>query len=223
MKKSEMKQIINTAKELGVFHADATIEQLAERIKAKTGNTTTTAAVKDDGFEGFKVPADFKLKPGRPQDPTSKRQAELAEKHEYRLGVYRQSLIEKGMSEEDAMKVDTIPADYVLPKGRPVVPGSKRQQELAKKAGHVSTGEKGRPIDPTSKRQQELLGKEVRRMKAYLGTLGKSQDEINAAVKAAYPDYIEPVKAESTDITVTVEAETIETDVMDAVHIEDEE
>lgn len=79
-----------------------------------------------------------KRKPGRPVDPTSKRQLEL-----------------KAKSESDVKRKP----------GRPINPNSERQQRLAEMALKRENGEikRGRPVDPTSERQKRLAEMEARK------------------------------------------------------------
>ena len=79
-----------------------------------------------------------KRKPGRPVEPTSKRQLELKAK------------LESGEQKKP---------------GRPVDPNSARQQRLAEMELKRENGEikRGRPVDPTSERQKRLAEMEARR------------------------------------------------------------
>lgn len=132
-------------------------------------------------------------KPGRPSNPNSARQQQLAEKAK-RLAELKEMGIETGK------------------RGRPANPNSARQILLKEKAEHKQQiiaakkkelgkeakdmtdeeigllcgfGKKGRPADPNSKRQQELAEKEARKAanggKVKLGRPKTKEDEIVVA------------------------------------------
>lgn len=70
------------------------------------------------------------------------------------------------MTTNESPAVTTAPAKEVKVKGRPPVPGSKRQLKLAEMAAKKASGEeikRGRPADPTSKRQERLAAQEARK------------------------------------------------------------
>jgi len=173
MTKSQIKQVQKTAKEMGLDTTKHSVEELVQHIAKKSGNEAIKhiadkEAAKDDVIV---IPADFKMKPGRPVDPTSKRQADEQAKHEHRLAIYKQKQLDAGMSQEDVDKITELPEDFKLQQGRPVVPGSARQQRLAEK-GTSGTGKQGRPLNPTSERQKKLAKQMENRTKAYLAQMG---------------------------------------------------
>ena len=90
--------------------------------------------------EGDEAPTEeAKKAPGRPKDPTSKRQQRIAE-------------------------LEAKRAAGVLRRGRPENPNSKRQLEIKRREALIAAGVEikcGRKKDPNSKRQQEIAAREA--------------------------------------------------------------
>jgi len=147
--------------------------------------TPTTGEAVETTPEVIVIPADFKMRPGRPVDPTSKRQADEAAKQEHRLAIYKAKLKAEGATQEEIDAVKELPEDFKLKQGRPVVPGSERQQKLAK--GSVGNGKQGRPTNLNSERQKKLAQQMENRTRAYLAQLGIT-DPSKVVVRLETPD-----------------------------------
>lgn len=97
---------------------------------------------------------------GRPTNPTSKRQIELAEKAEKRaLGLVKRGRPIDPTSKHAIEKVNK--GESTGKRGRPVVEGSKHHQAIQEKqakiaAGWVTTGQRGRPVVSDSDRQRKI-------------------------------------------------------------------
>jgi len=95
---------------------------------------------------------DFKMPLGRPADPNSKRQLQIAER-------------EKWIAE---MKLKHG-ADWTPKQGRPADPNSKnfkaKQELIARKSDPNYVAKQGRPVDPNSPRQLKLKQQAERRAK----------------------------------------------------------
>jgi len=99
-------------------------------------------------------------RPGRPVDPNSKRQLEIASKGD-RQGtgergrpVDPNSARQQKIAADEKRRAGIVANGGVVKRGRPVDPNSKRQLQMGdKKEG---TGLKGRPVDENSARQQKL-------------------------------------------------------------------
>lgn len=113
-----------------------TAEMITDKATEKIANI---AEVAKQAIEATLPNADVKVipmvKPGRPVDPNSTRQIELALKAQLR-------------------------AEGKLNRGRPSVPGSARQlreaEKAIKRAKGELTGERGRPVVPGSARQEKV-------------------------------------------------------------------
>lgn len=122
---------------------------MSKKVKSASAlNGATTAVNAETGEKVIVVPADFKLKPGRPANPNSERQ--------------------KRLKELEARRAEGAP----IKRGRPAVPGSanslKKAAQEARKLENGGVAHRGRPVDPNSPRQIQLREKAERMKQLYI-------------------------------------------------------
>ena len=88
--------------------------------------------------------------------------------------------------QKKSIEIVTVELELKTKRGRPVDPGSARQQRLALMAERREAGElkRGRPTDPTSKRQQKLQLRSMSTGKRGRPTNPNSVRQQKLAVKA---------------------------------------